>query len=205
MTTNIFLKAAGFGIGLFYVLVGSIILLLLLIIGFWEGFTQLGFTLSFLLIAVYVYGTAAFAFYTGSRPSIQNGVILLILILPTIWVGINSFQQEKSIENLAETYAISEDREKVNSAATQLLNRGKRAGADPAVQTLLKQLKEADSDEQKIHILELLGKISYQYEPLLEYLRNLHSQTHNNPKRVALHKAVEEALLEVNPYEDIPE
>lgn len=205
MTFYNVLKTVSFGLGLIYVLIGSIVLLLLLIIGVWEGFRNLGYTLSFMLIVVYVYGTAAFAFYAGSKPSITKGAFLLILILPSIWLGICNSQKEASIKNLAETYATSENREDVESAEKQLLESGKRAGANPAVVSLLEQLKEANSDVQKIHILEVLGKISYQYEPLLAHLRRMHSETKNDPNRAALHEAVEKAILEVNPYEDIPE
>lgn len=205
MTTGKFLKTAGYLLGLFYGIIGSIVLILLLIIGFWEGFRRLDFTLSFILIAVYVYGTAAFAFYAGSKPSKAKGVFLLILILPAIWLGISGSQKKSSINSLAETYTTSENSEDVKSAEKQLLELGKRAGAKPAVVTLLEHLKKAESDEQKIHILRVLGKISYQYEPLLAHLRIMHFETKSDSNRVALHEAVEEALLEVNPYEDIPE
>ncbi len=194
-------RLGGFSLALAYLIIGTLFLLVLLVGGLWEGFARDTYRLMFLGAFVYVYGTAWLAFSFGRRPERVRGVTLAVLVAPVavqMFLGIHSATQLRSA---AKVYVADVDPVAVAEARETLLARGQRSGRHDYIDLLLDGLEDAADDKQRIRLVELLGKLSYQHQPLLETLRTLHRETENIPERRDLHKASLEAILSVNPHE----
>jgi len=191
----------GYAACLAYLVIGTSLLLILLIGGFWEGFARSGYTLWFLALCAYVYGTAYLAFRFGRRPDRTSGVLLALLILPVVVQLVLSEARGPDLEAAAGVYASGEDREAVEAATRTLLEAGRRAGRQDHVEALLTHLTRAGEDGQRVRLVCLLGELSYQHEPTLRALRALRQETAASPDRRGLHRAAGYALRGVNPYE----
>lgn len=194
-------RITGFGIAGIYIIYGTVIVLGMLIIGLWEGFARPVYIAQFLLMTLYVYSTAALAVLTGLKQSKKLLAVLLILLLPLFWIMVTSIGTENESRKLASIYAANENAQETVMAKQALLEKGRLAGRHPAVDTLMKALETARTDTQKIHLIKVLGEISYQYKPLLATLHDIRQETREDPQRQALFKAASEALYNVNPYQ----
>ena len=194
-------QASGFTVFAAYIALGTLVLLMLLIGGLWEGFARQSYVLMFLLAVVYVYGTAWLAFSFGMRPGRVRGVLLAVLVLPLVVSQIPGFYADWEVREAARVYVADEDPAAVSEARERLLSQGRRSGRYGYIDILLEGLHGASEDEQRIRLVNLLGELSYQHEPLLETLRKLYRETENEVGRKALHEATLGALRGVNPYE----
>ena len=191
-----------------YLLIGSMVLVILLFGGLWEGFGRNEFVFMFLATLVYIYGTVIVALRVTFAPNLMLSLLLIVLMIPALVYFAMTTPDSSSAElrQAATTYAENEDPEAVAAARDRLLDHGRRAGSPPQVRELVAHLEEAETDEQRIHLIRLLGEISYQHESLLEYLRLLREETRDNPERQALYRAAHEAIHQINPYEpEVPE
>lgn len=198
---RLLLRLIGFTLAGAYVLIGTLVLLVLLIGGLWEGFGRQSYVLMFLGACLYVYGTAWVAFSFGRRPGRMRGLLLVLLVTPLVIHAARDAWHAVDLEEAAGVYARNGDPEAVATAREQLLAQGRRAGARDYVVVLHEALEAADNDHQRIRLVRLLGELSYQYEPLLESLRTLYRETGDDSGRSELHEATLEAIRDVNPYE----
>lgn len=185
-------------------LFGSLLIVLTMIVGAMSGYVSNRDLLLFLILVAYVYSAAILAFWFGFRPSRPKGIVLAILLIPAISLHSAATLEELGKKRAARTYATSSDQEAIDRARAELLEIGRRSGNQGHVRVLLKHLKAAETDEERVRLVEILGQLSYKYEPLLRELRRLREETRGQSERTKLHQSVELAILEVNPYEDRP-
>ncbi len=199
-------QAAGFTVFAAYIAFGTLVLLMLLIGGLWEGFGRQSYVLMFLAAVVYVYGTAWVAFSFGMRPGRVRGVLLAVLVLPLMISQIPGFYADWKVREAARVYVADDDPAAVSEARERLLSQGRRSGRYGYIDILLDGLDAAESDPQRVRLVVMLGELSYQHEPVLERLRALYRESEDDPERKTLYHAVVEALRGVNPYEQgLPE
>lgn len=187
-----------------YLVFGSVILMMLFIIGAWEAFRRPTYVAGFLLAVGYVYGTAWLGWRVFRRPTPRQALLLGVLLLPVLFEMGRAYLTHEA-ENLPETvaiYATSPDPEAVAAAGETLLEKGRRAGNPPQVRALLTQLGEAEDDATRIRLVEMLGELSYQNRDVLETLAALIEETRDDPARQALYEAARTAAGKVNPYHD---
>jgi len=192
----------GFGTALLYLGLGSILVFMLLIGGLWEGFGRTGYVLYFFAVFIYVYGTAALALWLGFRPSKPRGILLAVLVIPGVLnVVLSSSPERSELREAAHVFVANEESAQAELARETLMASGRRAGRQGHVDILLEALALAKSDAERVRLVCVLGELSYQYEPLLNALRELKAATADDSGRSQLHEVVIHALVGVNPYE----
>ena len=192
-------QGIGFAIFATYVTIGSFVLFLLMIGGFWEGFSRQPYVLMFTGMCMYVYGTAWIAYSFGRRPGRVRGVLLAMLLIPAVIFMFRDSSGQAELNEAARIYIENSDPQAVEEARELMLAQGRRAGKPHHVALLLEALHEASNDEQRRRKVLMLGELSYQNEVVLESLRALRDETASDPQRQALHTAVIEAIRGVNP------
>ena len=192
-------RAIGFAIFAAYVTIGAFVLFMMMIGGFWEGFSRQSYVLMFMGMCMYVYGTAWIAYSFGRRPGRVRGVILAMLLIPAVVFMFRDSSGQAELNEAARIYIENSDPQAVDVAREQLLAQGRRTGEPRHLALLLEALHEATDDEQRRRMVLMLGALSYQNETVLESLRALRDETASDPQRQALHTAVIEAIRGVNP------
>lgn len=185
-----------------YLVVGTIVLWMLLIMGAWQGFSRPTFTAGVLLAVVYVYSTVWVGWRLWRQPRPRLALLLGMLLLPVLLEMGCAYRGHvpHSVDQLVATYATSEDPQDVETARQQLLEIGRRAGNPPQVRALLAHLEEAEDDDQRIHLMVLLGELSYQNQAVLDALNGWMAASRDDPQRQALYHAASRAASVVNPY-----
>ena len=202
MTTLI--KIGAWSIGLAYLVYGTAVVGALGIAGLWEGFAHARFIARFAGIALYVYGTAALAFWVGARPRWVTGAVLLLLLVPAAVALVRGGGESRHLRETARTAVTAPDEVARADARDELLALGRRSGRQPHVDELLRLLRGAEDDQHRLRAVELLGALSYQRAPVLEELRGLERETRGDPARARLHEATVTAIHDINPYEPVP-
>ncbi len=181
---------------------GSLIVFMMLIGGLWAGFADGGFVLMFFGVVVYVYGTAALGVWLTLRPAKGRAALLAVLVVPgLVSIALVPDGGRGEAREAAETFVANESAQQAEQARAVLLEHGRRAGRQSHVETLMDALDETDSDPERVRLVCVLGELSYQYEPLLEMLRDLERATTGDPERAELHEVARYALSGINPYE----
>ena len=192
-------QGIGFAIFAAYVTIGAFVLFLLMVGGFWEGFSRQSYVLMFTGMCVYVYGTAWIAYSFGRRPGRVRGVILAMLLIPAVIFMFRDSSGQAELNEATLIYIENSDPQAVEEARELMLAQGRRAGRPHHLGLLIEALHEASDDEQRRRMVLMLGELSYQNEVVLESLRALRDETASDPQRQALHTAVIEAIRGVNP------
>ena len=196
------LRLFGLLAALGFAVVGSLLVFILLIGGLWAGFSDPRFVLQFLLLVLYIYGTAALGLWLVFRPSKLRGIVLALLVIPGVVSVLMSPGSERAeLSEAARLFVANVSPEQAEQARETLLARGRLAGRQPQVEILIEALAVAEKDAERVRLVCVLGELSGQYEPLLEVLRNLEQATADDPERATLNEAARYALLGVNPYE----
>lgn len=203
MTTLV--KVVAWSIGAAYLVYGTAVVGALGIAGLWEGFAHARFMARFAGIAVYVYGTAALAFWVGARPRWLSGAVLLLLLVPGAVALVRSDGESRHLRQTARIAVTAPDEAARADARKELLALGRRSGRQPHVDELLSLLRGARDDQHRLRTVELLGALSYQRAPVLDELRGLERETRGDPARASLHEATVTAIHGINPYEPTPE
>ncbi|MFU8812054.1 MAG: hypothetical protein ACNA78_03745 [Balneolaceae bacterium] len=193
-----FWKATGVLVAVAFVIGGGLTLFILLIAGLWEGFSRTEFVFLFLGGVIYVCAGIALSGYVAFRPSHAKGGILLLYLVPVLVFAWPKATDEQPAE-WVHTYMTGTEAEAAE-ARDLLLERGRRAGGDRAVRTLLTYLEDPTNEETVLKTVKMLGELSYQYPPVLEALQTVRDTTRANPQQQILFDAAGEALLGVNPY-----
>jgi hypothetical protein len=76
------LRIYGLAAAVLYLVLGSAFIVVFFFVGQAAGFAETRYTLQFLLLVLYVYGTCALAAWLAMRPSALRGVVLTVLIVP---------------------------------------------------------------------------------------------------------------------------
>lgn len=188
-------RCLGFGIGSLYLAAGTLVLYVLLLGGLWEGFGRSSYTVTFLAMVLYVYGTAALGFYFGLRPGRLSGAILCLLLIPALVFLLSSESTQNHKRELVQAFVHADEPQVRDQARRELLSLGPRAGRQPHIDALLNELERAETDQQRQRIVCLLGRVSHQHPPVIEALEALYGKVSTDPQRSALAQQLELSLL----------
>lgn len=188
-------RCLGFGIASLYLAAGTLMLYILLLGGLWEGFGRSSYTLMFLAMVIYVYGTAVLGFYFGLRPGRLSGAVLCVLLIPAIIFLFSGESTRSHKLQLVQAFVHAEEPHTRDKARKELLTLGPRAGHQTHVAALLEELERAETDHQRQRIACLLAHVSHQHPPVLESLATLHEEVSGDPQRSALKQQLEQSLL----------
>lgn len=199
-----FLRIFGFGTALLYFGMGTFVVVLLFFVGLAAGFGETRFSLIFFAAILYTYGTAVLGLWLGMKPSGRRGILLAVLVAPSVLYFAYAFETEyrqpRSAASVFVANAVPEDAEQ---ARRTLLAYDRAAGPQPHVIVLVNALNQTEDDMERVRLICVLGELSYQYAPALDTLRGLERSAAGDPDRAALHEVVVHALRGINPYEDL--
>lgn len=190
-------------------LFGSLIIVMLLIAGLWEGFARARYTLGFIAFSIYVLTTAGLSFYYAARKPNGLGWVLTFLYVPAIaaliWMQ-RSQAMSKRDQAVAESFvdpAQAADAVTVTGPLVQIVETEEDY---PAMEKLIRTLQTSDDLSVRLRIVSLFGGSSPANGHAHSALRNLYSEMAEKGSQAGpeeLRIAVRDAILTISPADSL--